>query len=388
MDIDSEPLAEDSDDSDDDFIPPFESTTTLQLFPNIEQVYNPRHTGEYDEQEAVEDDTPIPSPKACGNIAKNPVKELLRGGQRRTKGMHMEAIFAGFKERLIAHPISDISSQEHMCLRRLAEKSDLFQCQAEMGIYVNQTAENQHSPACQRVSPSTSNKTSTNTLSVHVPTKKTAAEEGMAVFCAYIRLLMPLANGHDTAISHPTVRLVSSNLDFLLPFRQCAPTMQKAMETIYSEPQRLLTQAGLFNAIAFRAVFYGSEYATKSLRFFDSFDEWTEYHASIEQEKGTTDTAEYERQVRERREAKARRKKGVASEMSKRQSRLRTGPTERESCGGRCISDAIRGGAFMDLDIYMLTALTEEEHKAIKYSIITLEHSLFSGHNLQIYSYS
>ena len=121
----------------------------------------------------------------------------------------------------------------------------------------------------------------------------------MAVFCAYMRLLMPLANGRDTTVSDPMVQTVSSNLDFLLPFRQCAPTMQKAMETIYSEPRRLLTQAGLFNAIAFRAVFYGSEYATESLRFFDSLDEWTEYHASVEQEKGTTDTAEYERQVRE-----------------------------------------------------------------------------------------
>ena len=32
--------------------------------------------------------------------------------------------------------------------------------------------------------------------------------------------------------------------------------------------------------------------------------------------------------------------------------------------------------AFVDLDRYMLKALTKEEHKAIKYNIITLEHSL------------
>ena len=295
----------------------------------------------------------------------------------------------------------------------------------------------------------------------------------MAVFCAYMRLLMPLANGRDTTVSDPMVQTVSSNLDFLLPFRQCAPTMQKAMETIYSEPRRLLTQAGLFNAIAFRAVFYGSEYATESLRFFGSLDEWTEYHASVEQEKGTTDTAEYERQVRERREAKARRKKGVPSEMSERQRRLRTGPTERFFVNCQAykmanvyrntiymneywdaalallrkiedkplardlhhflcskefpnigpltalliIGDLVVAGAypmpsaeewgflvaslklgaerallklgipsdsnpnatqkaFVDLDRYMLKALTKEEHKAIKYNIITLEHSL------------
>ena len=377
MDVDSQSSVEDSDNADDDFIPPRESTTTLGLFLNIEQVYNPWHTGEYDEQEVAEDDIPMPSPKAWGNVAKvdriqrfldsintysldkataefmhatimlkssrpastearaaadlcksmmsavvnvpetsdtakvvattwkqiqtlndhtamsaveirmsralimwsswslftwvqgmahdslttgsyftgrtwvdritntvirilrsnilqetrpdwslsstdylqniptaifnckhsklskhatnneigqhaldivtsairfwlnfpsdkihlfqftfidtvinfghyklalleevwnvfqNPVKELLRGGQRRTKGMRMETIFAGFKERLIAHPISDIGSQQHACLQRLVEKSDLFQCQAEMGIYANQNAENQ-----------------------------------------------------------------------------------------------------------------------------------------------------------------------------------------------------------------------------------------------------
>ena len=81
--------------------------------------------------------------KEVWNIFWNPVKELLRGGQRRTKGMRMETIFAGFKERLIAHPISDIGSQQHACLQRLVEQSDLFQCQAEMGIYANQNTENQ-----------------------------------------------------------------------------------------------------------------------------------------------------------------------------------------------------------------------------------------------------
>jgi len=69
MDLDSQSSAEDSNDADDDFIPPKESTTPLRLFPNIEQVYNPRHMGKYDEQEAVEDDIPIPSPNTCGNVA-------------------------------------------------------------------------------------------------------------------------------------------------------------------------------------------------------------------------------------------------------------------------------------------------------------------------------
>ncbi|EDR00755.1 uncharacterized protein LACBIDRAFT_333846 [Laccaria bicolor S238N-H82] len=417
MDLDSQSSAEDSDDTDDNFIPPKESTTRLRLFPNIEQVYNPRHTGEYDKQETVEDDIPIPFLNACGNVATNPAKELLRGGQRRTKGMRMETIFAGFKERLIAHPISDIGSQQHACLQRLMEKFNLFQCQAEIGIYANQNTENQH-PPFQDVSdpePLTSNQTSPNTSNVHVPTEKTAAEEGMAIFCAYMRLLMPLANGRDTTVSDPTVEIVSSNLDFLLPFHQCALTMQKAMETIYSEPRQLLTQAGLFNAIAFCAVFYGSEYAKQSLHFFDLLNEWAEYHASVEQEKGTTDTVEYKRQVRERREAKARQKKDVASEMSERQKRLHTGPTERGSHAGWCISDAVCIGmglpcsktetrrrkgtfetrhsvvlqcqrdskAFVDLDRHMLKDLTKDEHKAIKYNIITLEHSLYSGRNQQ-----
>jgi hypothetical protein len=77
------------------------------------------------------------------NVFQNPAKELLRGGRRRTKGMRMETVFAGFKERLIAHPISDIGSQQHACLQRLTEKFDLFQCQAEIGIYANQNTEKQ-----------------------------------------------------------------------------------------------------------------------------------------------------------------------------------------------------------------------------------------------------
>ena len=118
-------------------------------------------------------------------------------------------------------------------------------------------------------------------------------------------------------------------IDAVINFGHYELALLKEVWNVFWNPVKELLRGGrLFNAIAFCAVFYGSEYATESLRFFDSLDEWAEYHASIEQEKGTIDTAEYERQVRERREAKARQKKGVPSEMSERQRRLRTGPTK------------------------------------------------------------
>ncbi|KAJ3508347.1 hypothetical protein NLJ89_g5806 [Agrocybe chaxingu] len=63
---------------------------------------------------------------------------------------------------------------------------------------------------------------------------------------------------------------VVQKLDFFLPFRRRAPTMARAMDTIYADNQRLRTGAGLLNILAFRAIFYGSSYAKEGLHWFDS----------------------------------------------------------------------------------------------------------------------
>jgi hypothetical protein len=65
--------------------------------------------------------------------------------------------------------------------------------------------------------------------------------------------------------------------DFFLPFRSLAPTILKARQTILSDPNRLSTREGLFNLIAFRGVFYGSQFAREDLRWFNSYEEWQEF---------------------------------------------------------------------------------------------------------------
>jgi hypothetical protein len=76
-----------------------------------------------------------------------------------------------------------------------------------------------------------------------------------------------------------TLRMVAKLPDFRLPFRQKAPTMEKALYTIYSDRDRLRTPEGFWNVLTFRGVTYGSLYAKNDLQWFDSYDEWADYYA-------------------------------------------------------------------------------------------------------------
>jgi hypothetical protein len=76
-----------------------------------------------------------------------------------------------------------------------------------------------------------------------------------------------------------TLRMIAKRPDFRLPFRQKAPTIEKALNTIYSDCDRLRTPEGFWNVLSFRGVTYGSPYAENNLQWFDSYDEWADYYA-------------------------------------------------------------------------------------------------------------
>jgi hypothetical protein len=108
------------------------------------------------------------------------------------------------------------------------------------------------------------------------------------VFLNYLQQLKPLlvdGFANDTVFSNRTVQKVANRPDFLLPFRQKAPTIKKALETIYSDTDRLLKPEGLWNILVFRGVTYGSLYAAEDLRWFDSYLEWNKYYQASKKDR-------------------------------------------------------------------------------------------------------
>jgi hypothetical protein len=104
----------------------------------------------------------------------------------------------------------------------------------------------------------------------------------MTIFLKYLRdVKMILVHGPATyeQSNVRTLRMVAKRPDFRLPFRQKAPTMEKALYTIYSEHDRLRSPEGFWNVLTFRGVTYGSPYAEKQLQWFDTYDEWADYYA-------------------------------------------------------------------------------------------------------------
>ena len=76
---------------------------------------------------------------------------------------------------------------------------------------------------------------------------------------------------------------VCSNLDFYLPFRQQAPSLANARQSIYADPDRLVSDDGIgfFNILAFRGVFFGSPFAKSDhYRWFESLDDWENFQSA------------------------------------------------------------------------------------------------------------
>lgn len=106
---------------------------------------------------------------------------------------------------------------------------------------------------------------------------------------------------------------VAAELDYFLPFRQCAPTMKRAMEVLYSDRNRLLTSQGFANVLAFRGIFYGSNFAANDYRYFNSIEEWNVFYNEKESILGT----EEKEDAVKRREKKKEKKAGTAPKRPK-----------------------------------------------------------------------
>ena len=107
---------------------------------------------------------------------------------------------------------------------------------------------------------------------------------------------------------------VAAQLDYFLPFHQCAPTMKRAVEVLYSDHDRLLTSQGFANVLAFRGIFYGSDFAqSDDFRYFNNKEEWDDFYTEKE---GVLGTEEKEDAVK-RREKKKKQKAGTAPKRPK-----------------------------------------------------------------------
>lgn len=113
-------------------------------------------------------------------------------------------------------------------------------------------------------------------------------EKKMSIFLNFLQLLKPLiiqgVQTHQNSVDK-TIRKVANRIDFFLPFRQKAPMIVKAHQTIYSNQDRLRTPEGLWNILMYRGVLYGSPYATHDVRWFSTLGEWTNYLNTSTKEK-------------------------------------------------------------------------------------------------------
>ena len=78
------------------------------------------------------------------------------------------------------------------------------------------------------------------------------------------------------------IKKVLTNLDFYLPFRQHAPSLDNARREIYAKVDRFPGEdgAGFFNVLAFRGVFFGSPFAQSDrYRWFSTFEDWKRFQA-------------------------------------------------------------------------------------------------------------
>lgn len=76
------------------------------------------------------------------------------------------------------------------------------------------------------------------------------------------------------------VQRVLARPDFLLPFRECAPTRVNAQTSIFGDVEHLRTPEGFWSILAHRAVFYGSQFALTHTENFKTLDEWNQFYAS------------------------------------------------------------------------------------------------------------
>ena len=76
------------------------------------------------------------------------------------------------------------------------------------------------------------------------------------------------------------VKKIATRPDFYLPFRERAPARQRVISTVYGNQQRLRSAEGFWGVLAYRGVFYGSEFARHHDCNFADFEAWSTFKAN------------------------------------------------------------------------------------------------------------
>jgi hypothetical protein len=123
---------------------------------------------------------------------------------------------------------------------------------------------------------------------------------------------------------------VAAELDYYLPFRQCAPTMKRAMDVLYSDCNRLHTSQGFANVLAFRGIFYGSDFAQDDFQYFNSREEWDAFYHEKEAILGSKEKegAAERREKKKQKDAAEGKKKTKSAKQVEEEENRRKGATE------------------------------------------------------------
>jgi hypothetical protein len=100
------------------------------------------------------------------------------------------------------------------------------------------------------------------------------------VFLNYLKMLLPIARDGLTQHLNSSEKLVSqvaNRPDHLIPFRECAPTRDKARQTVYSGLADGISPERFWSILVHRGVFYGAPFARDHGGHFSSLQEWTTY---------------------------------------------------------------------------------------------------------------
>jgi hypothetical protein len=154
-------------------------------------------------------------------------------------------------------------------------------------------------------------------------------DEKRQVFYKYLCKLLPFIETPDMEYpSGSKMARVAAQLDYYLPFRQCAPTMKRAMEVLYSDHNRLLTSQGFANILAFRGIFYGSDFAqSDDFRYFNNKEEWDDFYNEKEGVLGTEEKEDAVKRREEKKQQKAPKRTKSAKQLEEEEN-CRRGTTE------------------------------------------------------------
>lgn len=183
-----------------------------------------------------------------------------------------ESIYNGLSTALESHPLNNPESTESTFLKHL---QNLF---VQWGEWLKPASHLKKSP---QSNPDTPN----------VPITSEIAKIRHQFFIHWLRQILPVlhSNPEDensvsvqlTDSGNPLQKKVCSNPDFYLPFRERAPTRQKAIKADYSSAESLRTKEGFWNLLCHRGVFFGSKFAEeRESTYFKDLDAWKEFYKS------------------------------------------------------------------------------------------------------------